>query len=340
VTDISRALRRVGVGTALVLVCSSCGASNGQVTSNSPSSPAIDSTSASPQSSALRQVPSGIPVGLGPNGVGIGFGSVWVVNHQDGTVSRIDPATSAVVATIPAGNGPGGAAAGFGSVWLTNFDEGSVSRIDPDTQTAVTLPLGGDLASPAGTSWNPLAAFGSIWVGQGGDLVKLDPDSGSVADRLTLGSGKHFVVPLSAGFGLVWAAAVFSGRTVAIDPGTMQVKLTLPYGWVVTGQGMIWAVSDFGDGARSGEVVRLDPASHEVIARVQVGSGPTIFIDSAAVWVVGHDAQTAIQIDPKSNLIVQTVHLGTLPGISAVGFGSLWVPDFDSDTVLRIEEAL
>ena len=32
-----------------------------------------------------------IKAGEGPYGVAIGFGSVWVANNGDGTVSRIDP---------------------------------------------------------------------------------------------------------------------------------------------------------------------------------------------------------------------------------------------------------
>ena len=41
-----------------------------------------------------------IGVGNGPTAVAIGEGSIWVANSQDGTVSRIDPATSSVSDTI------------------------------------------------------------------------------------------------------------------------------------------------------------------------------------------------------------------------------------------------
>ena len=46
------------------------------------------------------QVVATINVGSGPTAIAVGFGSVWVTNSLDGTVSRIDPATSAVQATI------------------------------------------------------------------------------------------------------------------------------------------------------------------------------------------------------------------------------------------------
>ena len=37
-----------------------------------------------------------------------GFGSVWVANSLDGTLSRIDPQTNAVTATVAVGDGVGG----------------------------------------------------------------------------------------------------------------------------------------------------------------------------------------------------------------------------------------
>ncbi len=59
------------------------------------------------------------PVGRAPVGIAYGAGSVWVANSGDGTVSRIDPTTSKVVATIPVGNNPRGIAVGDGKVWVT-----------------------------------------------------------------------------------------------------------------------------------------------------------------------------------------------------------------------------
>jgi YVTN family beta-propeller protein len=42
-----------------------------------------------------------------------------VANAGDGTVSRIDPETEAVVEVIPVGNRPTGIAFGEGAVWVT-----------------------------------------------------------------------------------------------------------------------------------------------------------------------------------------------------------------------------
>jgi DNA-binding SARP family transcriptional activator/DNA-binding beta-propeller fold protein YncE len=62
-----------------------------------------------------------IPVGRRPHGVALGFGSVWVANAGDGTVSRIDPRTREVVAAIDLGVSVEGIATGAGGVWVTGF---------------------------------------------------------------------------------------------------------------------------------------------------------------------------------------------------------------------------
>lgn len=50
--------------------------------------------------------------------VAVEAGSVWVTNHCDGTVSRIDPDTDTVVKTIDVGFYPQWWAAGGGFVWV------------------------------------------------------------------------------------------------------------------------------------------------------------------------------------------------------------------------------
>ncbi len=62
---------------------------------------------------------------------------MWVANTLDGTVSRIDPNSNAVVAVIPVGDGPGSLAIGDEGVWVGNEFDGTVMRIDPRTNTVV-----------------------------------------------------------------------------------------------------------------------------------------------------------------------------------------------------------
>jgi YVTN family beta-propeller protein len=62
---------------------------------------------------------STIPVGLGPTGIAVGAGAVWVANGDEGTVSRIDPETEEVVDRIEVGNRPEAIVVAGGFVWVT-----------------------------------------------------------------------------------------------------------------------------------------------------------------------------------------------------------------------------
>ena len=68
---------------------------------------------------ATPRVIRSIAVGLSPQGVGFGHGTVWVANSGDGTVMRIDPATGKVVATIEVGGTPVGIAVAEDVAWVT-----------------------------------------------------------------------------------------------------------------------------------------------------------------------------------------------------------------------------
>ena len=93
-----------------------------------------------------------------PMGITTGEGGVWVVTESDDRVWRIDPITRRVVARIRVGGHPLNVAAGLGSVWVTNRDEGTVSRIDPRTNRVVaTIRVG---PSPAASPRGGVAPYG------------------------------------------------------------------------------------------------------------------------------------------------------------------------------------
>jgi peptide/nickel transport system substrate-binding protein len=87
-------------------------------------------------------------VGSGPSAVLSAFGSIWVANHLDGTVSRLEPSTGRVEATIAVREGPNALAAAGGSLWVANEFEGSITAIDPATNDVErTVPVGGEALS-------------------------------------------------------------------------------------------------------------------------------------------------------------------------------------------------
>ena len=86
-----------------------------------------------------------------PDGRGRGFGSIWVANHLDGTVSRLEPSTGTIEASIEVGLGPTALVPTTGSLWVANEYSDSVVSIDPGTNTKdQSVPVGGEAASLAG----------------------------------------------------------------------------------------------------------------------------------------------------------------------------------------------
>ena len=97
-----------------------------------------------------------VTVGSGPSAIAYGAGKVWVANNLDGTVSRIDPASS-VVSTFPVGAGPNGIAVTPDAVWVSDEVDGTLVRVDPKTGGATPTNLGG---RPEGVG----LADGAVWV--------------------------------------------------------------------------------------------------------------------------------------------------------------------------------
>ena len=102
----------------------------------------------------------GATTGKGPVAIAVGPNSLWVANHDDDTVTRIDvpgPGEAMTVTPIPVGDGPVDVAVGEGAVWVANGLGRSVTRIDPESGKVVeTIKLGNEpqrIAAGAGKVW-------------------------------------------------------------------------------------------------------------------------------------------------------------------------------------------
>ena len=112
-------------------------------------------------------------------------GALWVANHEDGTLVRVDPATGRVAARIllpkTTGQRPHQVAVGEGAVWVTSASPrrdtaNLLWRVNPaSNQVTGTLDLG---PTSAGGIPNSVAAGnGAVWVGgtTKGSIVRLEP---------------------------------------------------------------------------------------------------------------------------------------------------------------------
>ncbi len=106
-----------------------------------------------------------IPVGATSYEAAAAFGSIWVSNRSDGTLTRIDPSTNKVIDTVAVPDvQPGGIVAADGALWIGN-DTGGASfliRLDPDTGAVTKIDAG---ERPAYVTATP----GKVWTSDGYD---------------------------------------------------------------------------------------------------------------------------------------------------------------------------
>jgi DNA-binding SARP family transcriptional activator len=80
--------------------------------------------------------------------------------------------------------------------------------------------------------------------------------------------------------------------------------------------------------ARGNDVAVVEPQTNKVIARVRVGSSPTLIREGdGSVWVADEDEQTVTQIDPKRRRVVRTIGIGFRPDDLAARDGAVWAFD-------------
>jgi streptogramin lyase len=178
-----------------------------------------------------------IPVGRLISSIEPAAGYIWVADHAQDVVRRVDPRRGKVVGkAIPVGHQPVDIEATAGAIWVAHQGSGTVMQLDPRTGRRRGRPInvGGDPLELA-------RAAGRIWVVTGeGELRQIDPRSGSAV-------GQPFAV-ISNPAGLVGADnALFLGgrdRIVRLQPSGIAVpKRFMPERnrrapWVVQGGGV------------------------------------------------------------------------------------------------------
>jgi streptogramin lyase len=258
-----------------------------------------------------------------PQGVAVGYGSVWVTDGGQQTVLRIDPATKKVVATIGIGTDVRGLAVGFGSIWVAGGSSATVTRIDPrSNRVAKTIPLGSSTGVANG-SFAIAAGAGGIWTTSGADAIaRIDPATNRVAARSTVPA----VFSLAANARHVWAgtwvseSAIFQldrngSRTTfaTVDPeegvGVLAVRETKLWAIVATGTTVL---------------ERYDVTTGRLEQTLDVGRGNTALAFTAdAVWI--GDYHDVVRVDPHSGRVLARIPLGRQVVALAAGDGFVWV---------------
>ncbi|HJP65831.1 MAG TPA: hypothetical protein VKA30_05955, partial [Actinomycetota bacterium] len=156
-----------------------------------------------------------------PAQIAVGHGAVWVVNEDDGSRSRIDPATGAV-SEDAAHEVSGLTVAGDEVVtYGSEFHSSVVLRLAPDgsgrTLGRVPLPDGAEY-DVGRVATSPGAIWVARWTHDGslpGQLFHIDPTSNTVLKTIRLASPKPG--GLAVGNGAVWVTSNEGGTLLRVS---------------------------------------------------------------------------------------------------------------------------
>jgi YVTN family beta-propeller protein len=209
----------------------------------------------------------------------------------------------------------------------------SVGVIDPKKNAVVDQLAVGARPGPL------TAGGGAVWVANLEDrtLARIDPRGRSVVRYISL---QRTPTGLAYGEGAVWVANGLLGTVQRIDP-----QFDTPGDPIETGVGRSDTASvavGFGSvwfAAGNSNVVRLDPASGHVAARLFSGLAPAaVAVDGDSVWVANRGSNDVWRFSPSTNQRVKVITVSRQPTAIAIGAGAVWVADAGSDAVTRIDQ--
>jgi YVTN family beta-propeller protein/VCBS repeat-containing protein len=278
-------------------------------------------------------------VAVSPNGT-----RTYVVNQASNTVSVIDTATNAVVATINVGATPTAVAVSPDNSRVYVAGNNTVSVINTATNTVIGSPITTGGGQSYGIAVSPNGT--RVYITQTGNngVVVLNTATNAVVTSVAVGAVPAGIA-VSPDSSRVYVAN-YSGNTVSvINTATNTVvgsPITVganPFGVAISPNGTRAYVTNTG----SGTVSVINTATNTVVATVAAGSQPwglVVSPDNSTVYVATGDDKITL-IDTKTNAAITTVTIDTAPefnthtiAISPDG-RTLYVSDF-ADRALRV----
>jgi DNA-binding beta-propeller fold protein YncE len=208
---------------------------------------------------------------------------IWVAKNGPAAVAHIDPGTQQIVGTVDVDASL--VAADTQAVWVSGAGENAAnantaSRVDPVTNDLIGLPI------PVGLEpIQMVARAGSVWVGSHGigTLTRIDSQTGQILATIDVGFPIH---GLAAGPESVWAADYHGNKVVQISSITNQIigePIPLPfppYALAASATDVWVGVSALGNDAATGgdRVVRIDPHTNTIVDTLHVGGRPLAIV--------------------------------------------------------------
>jgi YVTN family beta-propeller protein len=280
-----------------------------------------------------------VPVGRIPREIEIVGRYVFAASEGDGTLTRVDTRTGAVVSSGKF-DASDGLAAEAKRVWVASVGRRQVTSVDAalplvdhETQPAPRVPLPRDTGPRVPLPRDTTGT--SLTVGGGALWIAMDTEGGLVVERWRLhplGLQRTYRLGLldfgndiTFGYGAAWIAlGAPADALLRIDARTGRAR-RIPVGrfpvGVAVGFGAVWVVQRDDDTVR-----RIDPATGRTRRVIAVGHLPAnVTVDQESVLVTNQCAGTVSRIDPATNRVVGTIELGYHPQWLAVDGDFAWV---------------
>jgi hypothetical protein len=244
----------------------------------------------------------------------LGSEGVWVNLAAQNAVMLMDPRTGKELRRVEILGHPYDMIEVDGELWIADFGWSEVTRYDLRTDKVVAvIPVSAptDILFAADSIWLPVhlgrAAEAEPLDGPAGQLVRIDPSTNAVVERIKVGHRPYY---LAFGFGAVWTGNATSASVSRVDVD-QDVAVTIPVGedgafdievigdsvWAATGPQ--WPPERTCDPATA-FFVRIDPATDAVRERIAFPCAGGIVPDGEAFWVGGSDADGpfAVRYEP------------------------------------------
>jgi hypothetical protein len=268
------------------------------------------------------------------------------------TLTRATAVVVALVALLVVGRLTGGSLRPPSPATTTRWHPPPVPPPPPTTPSPVTARL------RLGRVTTVAVDGDAVWAAHGCAISRVNPHTNRVVARIGLPPvpGGCWVNGMAAGAGALWVSQS-SARLLRVNPRSRRVVASLALlgvGAPVVTEGGVWAEccwSGINTAHPAGSVVRVDPASTQVVARIRLPGPPTaVGAGVGGVWVTGAGGPVW-RVDPASNRVVATIAvpggLGGLPhegpageaGEVLVGRDAVWVANPASGHVLRVDPA-
>jgi streptogramin lyase len=334
----------------LVLAVGACGGAAPSATSTpTGANPTISPTATGTAASrAPTAVPVSTPTSLGdrlvatitvpqaPCAMAVDATSAWITGSATNELVRVDPTTNAVVDKLAIGAGPCGIAIGpDGRIWVALLGAGSVVAVD-----AASMKISDRLDHVGPQLWDLKAGFGSVWVSErtAHALLRIDPGDATVQATIPIGPLPSGLAVLASG---VWVSDDSDGKLRRIDPATNTVATTVAAAgapsWFADDAASTLLIAERG----GSKVLTVDPIARTLGEPSTGWNEPldgTVLEGKAWIPEGSGGRVGVIDIAAGGMDVVRYALPGAVnPFVAEPGFGDIWVLDYGSTTIWRIQ---